>query len=237
MKKLLAALMTLALLLSCCALACAEEITPAAYASYAVTAPVIDGEIDEIWNNSERIWTYGKYEEGKNMAYGYVKILWDEGHLYFLAVVTDPTLANLRDINPANGVNFWGSETNCKEGDFQNPGDWHYFSNQAGRFYYYTGNTAVEEKGICAAKIAEDGAQYIVELQMPVLTEGLTLEEGHFIGFEVSIDDDMIGNNKRDVYVNWKGEGAYWSDVGALQNVLLTKDVTEHPDVPFEPAK
>lgn len=55
-----------------------------AQASYASTAPVIDGEIDDIWDTTERLWSYGDYNQATGQAYGSARLLWDEGNLYLL---------------------------------------------------------------------------------------------------------------------------------------------------------
>lgn len=61
--------------------------------------PVIDGEIDDIWNTAE--WTavdklYDTTRDTDSVCY--VKLLWDESHLYFLANIYDTTENERNDL-------------------------------------------------------------------------------------------------------------------------------------------
>ena len=90
MKKLLKTALPICLLLAVLAAAFAVGASAKTvdnsvyYGVYATTAPAIDGEIDEIWNNAPEM-AFGKASNG------YIKVMWDgttdKGTLYLLAVV------------------------------------------------------------------------------------------------------------------------------------------------------
>ena len=90
MKKILKTVLPLCLLLAVLATAFAFGASAKTvdnsvyYGVYAATAPTVDGEIDEIWNNAPEM-AFGKASNG------YIKVMWDgtteKGTLYLLAVV------------------------------------------------------------------------------------------------------------------------------------------------------
>ena len=61
-------------------------------AQYTATAPTIDGQLDDLWETTEKWYSNGHYNEATGQAYGYTSMLWDAGHLYLLAVVNDDTI-------------------------------------------------------------------------------------------------------------------------------------------------
>ena len=83
---------------------------------------------------------------------------------------------------------------------------------------------------------------YFVECAVPIQTEGLTLQAGHIIGFDVSVDDDFDGDNIRDEYSTWANLGQYWSKTCDLANIMLervdedTEDPAESETTPAGPS-
>lgn len=200
-------------------------------AYYAAEAPVIDGDIDEIWGTATAIHTL--FEMDLDYAYGYAKVLWREDALYFLAVVYDTTLNSISANSTTNLVNFWVSETKSEENAYGVlPGDWYLPVNQAGHSYTYAG-LSMEGRATYQAKVYPDldgNPGYVVEAMVKTQTESHTYEEGQFIGFCISIDDDADGDNIRDSYCNTQGSGAYWSNPSVLVKMELraAEVVCEH---------
>lgn len=61
--------------------------------------PVIDGEIDEVWNTAEWTAVDKTYDTTRDTdSVCYVKVLWDESHLYFLANIYDTTENERNDL-------------------------------------------------------------------------------------------------------------------------------------------
>lgn len=236
MKKRILIILMLVLALNCFAIpafAWEDTETIHGYASYTDTAPVIDGKTDAVWQTTQAVFTRENYTEGE--AYAAFKILWDETHLYFYAKVYDETISCCGEESITNGINFWVSETNSNLETYLNlPGDWHVFCNQNAASGYYTGNASITEKSVRATEI-HDG-YYIVECAVPVQTEGLTFQNGHIIGFDVSVDDDFDGDNIRDDYSTWANLGSYWSKTKDLANIMLDGKVEDTTEEPTEPA-
>ncbi|MBQ9482140.1 MAG: hypothetical protein IJU84_08255 [Clostridia bacterium] len=211
-------------------------------AKYVSAAPTIDGDIDDVWKTAGRIYTYG-HNEYVNQATGYVSALWDEGNLYFLAVVYD------NDITEKDMCNLWINEDYSKTGWVEreqttdnelvtggtirtkypaNSSDGAYCLciNPLGRLNYYAGydmskasGLDIKYKKLLTADEEEYG--YVLEVKIPVQTTGTRYSENDEIGFNVSVDDYVTGNPERVTYCNWINEGAYWSDPGVLQKITL----------------
>lgn len=119
MKKFLAMMIVMTLLLSCVAM-CANAQYGYTYTALKGT-PKIDGEIDGIWNDAKVVWTKVDHlndakNERRSDQLMQVKVLWDEEALYFLAQVTVSAedLADFADL-----FEVYISEANTKsEGDY-----------------------------------------------------------------------------------------------------------------------
>ncbi|MBQ3859824.1 MAG: hypothetical protein II779_04790, partial [Clostridia bacterium] len=210
----------------------AAPVDADATAAYAAKIPVIDGDIDDIWNTTEAMeaimyenqeWTVEDLVD-MGFATGYTKVLWREDTLYLLAVITDATMDSDAK-STTNGINFWVSETFSGNSDFnQAPGDWHIFCNADGGTNYYTGNKDVYNQAEMAAVRTSDG--YIVEAAVPVLTADFEYSAGHKIGYNISVDDDSDADNNRDTFTSWQDYSgrAYWSDPSTLNEVALVAE-------------
>lgn len=186
-------------------------------AAYATVKPVIDGQIDEIWEYTSKQVLPDEYD----ISNSYTKILWDESGLYLLAVVGDESITE-NDVDARNSVDFWVSEKNTKAmGYATDPGDWHFCKASDGHELYYTGNENVYEVAESAVVLTDTG--YIIELYVPYLSD-IKPQEGTVIGYTVSINDDFDGDGVRDGYVFWAHSDeneAYWENTSALIDVTL----------------
>lgn len=207
---------------------------------YAFEKPIIDGEIDECWDNIGRLFTDNNYREynlnpSRRMSKGSVSLMWDEDNLYLLGVVEDV------DIVEKDMISFWISETYIKPDEenliaySDNPSEGMYFilTNPNGLNPIYTDG---EGKPIDFPKTIEGyeckatvtGQKYVVEIKMPIQSD-IEWESGHLMGFDVSVDTYFSGEDKRgedqkgSMYCNWNGEGAYWSYANCLGSLVLVK--------------
>lgn len=221
-----------------------EKTTITEYeAKYVSAAPTIDGDIDDAWKTAGRIYTYG-HNEYVNQATGYVSALWDEGNLYFLAVVYD------NDITEKDMCNLWinedysktrwvereqttdneivtGGTIRTKYPANSSDGAYCLCINPFGRLTYYAGYDMSKASGLdikykkLLTADEEEYGYYVLEVKIPVQTTGKRYSENDEIGFNVSVDDYVTGNPERVTYCNWINEGAYWSDPGVLQKITL----------------
>lgn len=214
MKKLALILSALILVLSMSVFAADDGTT----AAYATVKPVIDGQIDEIWQYTSKQVLPDDYD----ISDSYTQILWDETGLYFLAAVGDTSITE-DDVDARNSVDLWISEKNTKsDGYASDPGDWHFCKSSDGHEIYYTGNSKVYD--VAERAVARTDKGYIVELYVPYLSD-IKAKEGTVIGYTVSINDDFDGDGVRDAYVYWTTSDlntAYWENTSALVDITLT---------------
>ncbi len=194
------------------------DLNTAFYAKYAEGNIVIDGEIDETWENAQKFYTKNNMEDDAQ-ATGYVSVMWTANGLYFLAKITDTTLAAL------DSVNFWVSEqwTDVEGGYSTNPADGKYAAiiTVDGNEKVYNDILQLKSQPNVEIGHAEWESGYIIEIYVPRLSAG-SFTEDSYIGFDVSIDDYSY-SEERDYCCSWHGEGHYWSNVAALYKLQLKK--------------
>ena len=221
MKKLASLLLALSMAVSLTVAISANATGEVSTASYATVAPVIDGQIDEIWNHTARQTIAVPDDFEYDITGGYTSLLWDETGYYLLAVVEDISLTE-NDQEARNSVDFWFSEANTKTDSFStDSGDWHFCKASDGTECYYTGNENVYKVAKSAVTTSEDG--YIVELYVPYLGAKAPAL-GAKIGYTVSFNDDTDNDGARDGYVYWsvtEDSDAYWEKTAALPDVEL----------------
>ena len=229
MKKLLTTAIAVAMILSLAVISFAADYK----AGYASELPVIDGEIDAIWENADKIETLysGDEWDPELCASGYAKILWTETNVYMLAVVKDETLPTFDD-GARNGVDMWMSELDTMTDNYDSDaGDWIYCLSSTGTEVHYTGNDLVYSASLTAIKLTDDG--YVMEITLPWMSKQ-EMSEGHVIGFTFAINDDADLDGERDTYcfsaIN-REDYSFWTKTLSLGHVELVKYVNE-PEAP-----
>lgn len=187
-------------------------------------APVIDGTVDEVWNDASQLYT----------SSGYASVLWNEDGLYYLATVWDSTMCS-KDM-----CAFWISEDyNLNKRWIE----WYYPSNEctydadgkSGAYYvqvFSNGDYNVSCNGsekYADVEIAvtrnERANEWIVEVYVPHMGENTLLKENSRVGFEFSIDDyDSIFDTRASTskwmsHHNWP----YRENYTALGKIILCK--------------
>ncbi len=221
MKKTLSIILATLTLAAMSTTVLADDTGLVSTAAKATVAPVIDGQIDEIWDYTEAQTVNTSASEGVEVSAAYTKILWDDTGLYFLAVVTDDSITE-KDADARNSVDFWISEKNTKTDGFDaDAGDWHFCKASDGTECYYTGNEKIYDVAESYVDLTADG--YVIEFYAPFLSD-ITPAVGTKIGYTVSVNDDVDGDGVRDGYSYWSvtaDDGAYWSNTKALCDVTL----------------
>lgn len=212
-------------------------------ASYASTAPLIDGVIDPIWETTE---TQNYVDVGDDWVEGdvtaYSKILWDETALYYLVVVTDTTRGPDLASQANDSINLWISETNTKADSFtEDVSDYMYLVASNGMTLKDFGDAAGIEYNpsvynISLVGFTQTSNGYIAEIKMPYLSK-ITPEPGYIFGYTFSVNDDSDGDAVRDAYChsardtdNGGSETWYWSKTAALGEVMLLAPVESNED-------
>jgi hypothetical protein len=176
--------------------------------------PVIDGQLtDSVWENANMLTIDDNVQE-----YGYVRVLWSESGLYFGAEVFDDTVCAI------DRINFWVAETAVAYDE-----NLSYTPDASlGRYYlcvtpyaqllqYGDGVWSPAIRTIATTRTTEG---YNVEVFIPKLSS-VNFKEGHMIGLDVSIDYFNSVEEERDFYVDWYGQGHYWSNPSALKAIEL----------------
>lgn len=179
--------------------------------------PVIDAEIDDIWETTEEITTETVVMGSLENAKAKVRVLWDENALYVLAIVTDPVL-NKDNANPWEQDSFeiFIDENNAKTSSYQDD-DAQYRVNYENFQSFGTGASAARFK--TAAKIIQGG--YIVEVAIQWKTIKPT--PGTIIGFDVQVND-ANARGQRVGILTWNDPvGNNWRDTSKFGNLKLVK--------------
>ncbi len=214
----------------------ARQVSYAAYVKKELK-PIIDGEIDEIWND------YGiKYKTNETAGVGgYSSVLWDETGYYFLAYVEDST------INESDACSFWVSEdyyTNQLFAEWYNDqGTAHYSTDGKDGTYYITVNAkgdisvsfGVENfKGQVGVEINEEYGYYVVEVYSPLMCDDFKLQDESRLGFEFTVDDytstDVFASTVKWGKLRW----AYWDNPTTLGKIKLVKSEEDIRDTALE---
>ena len=203
----------------------AEEPEPfqslSAVSSYGT--PVIDGEIDEIWDAVPET-SMINAAHGDHGASATFKTMWDEKALYVLMNVTDENL----DDTAANeyeqdSVEVFINESNEKN-DAYDDGDAQYRVNYKNVQSYGTGGSA--ENIVSATSETETG--YIVEMAISFQT--ITPENGTKIGFDAQVNDSH-GNGERNYILKWSDPtDNTWGNLEDIGTLELVKQEQEKPD-------
>lgn len=182
--------------------------------------PQIDGEIDDIWSTSRKSKT-DRYVESESetpadkSATAEFRCLWDEKHIYVLAVVTDAALS-------ASGEDDWQQDSveifidqNMARATSYDDDDGQYRVNCEGNISY---GQVPKEAMKAAAKKTETG--YIVEAAIEL--SAITAEKGNKIGFDVQVNDDSEGSGTRGAIMKWNDDtNESWQDVSRLGTLVF----------------
>lgn len=154
------------------------------YASYGT--PLIDGKVDEVWNDAAEL-QINRYQTAWNGANGTAKVLYDESNLYVLIRVSDTQL-DKKSANPweQDSVEVFVDEDNAKISFYQDD-DGQYRVN-------FENETSFNPTGIAdgfESATEVSGTNYTVEVKIPFRT--IKPISNMQIGFDVQINDGRDG--------------------------------------------
>ncbi len=175
--------------------------------------PVIDGTVDEIWNQAKeepvRVMTMAW--QG---ATGTVKTLWDEKNIYVLVRVKDKTLnTDNKNAYEQDSVELFLDENNDKS---------YYYQEDDGQFRVSCknmvtfGSNGKREGFQSSVKVTEEG--YLVEARIPLTT---TAEKGKVMGFDVQINDSNERGERISVAKFNDDSDNSWQSTARWGNLLL----------------
>ncbi|WP_424530342.1 endo-1,4-beta-xylanase [Sphaerisporangium viridialbum] len=173
--------------------------------------PVIDGVADAAWAKAPEIRT-ATWIQGTTGATATVRAMWDAGHLYVLARVTDPALSEVSP-NPweQDSVEIFADPGNGKTKGYDDD-DGQYRVSFSGK--QTVGGTfdafAVKDNLTSAAKIVPGG--YVVEASIRLPT--VTLAAGSLLGFDIQVNDATAAARTGAVTWNDASGQSYLSTAG-----------------------
>ncbi len=186
--------------------------------------PVIDGRADAIWADANEINT-DVWVMGTGGATAKVRTMWDEGHLYVYAIVSD-TLLSKASANPweEDSVEVFVDQNNAKTTSYESD-DGQYrvnFDNdQSFNPAALTGTLRSETFIIPEDQTLLMEGSYIVEAAITLTA--VMPQPGVLIGFDFQVNDDADGDGDRDSVAIWNDPtGQSWqntSRIGVLQFV------------------
>ncbi|TFE27507.1 endo-1,4-beta-xylanase [Cohnella luojiensis] len=158
--------------------------------------PVIDGERETAWNGTHELAT-DRWVTGISGSTAHVRTLWDEDHLYVLAVVTDSKLSN-------KSANAWEQDSVEIFIDSNNAKTTAYESDD-GQYRISIDNKQTVNpesmSGNLVSAVKRTDTGYIVEAS--IAWPGTAPKAGDTIGFDVQVNNDEDGDGLRDSVAIW----------------------------------
>ena len=191
--------------------------TDAAYGT-----PVLDGEIDSIWDNVNYNIVENCTVSGDKEYKGWFKVMWDENNLYVLARVYTTQFSNKGSAPQYDdSVDIYIDE-NCARNTSYAEDDYQVRVDYTGSA---TGNNYDTLKVKSGAKCLDDS--FIVEMGFPFKTQ--QLEENKTVGFEVLMTgSETLGLRYRTYLWNTK-QGWQWNNPNCFGTLNLKKSVDVRP--------
>ena len=181
--------------------------------------PVIDGEMDDIWNGTQEIAVNNPVSSGPVNASAAVRTMWDDEYLYVYAVVTDPVLDEAATAaHEQDSIEVFVSERNHRDASYID-GDGQYRVSFTNRQSFNASN--VSNDGFdSAAKIIDGG--YVIE--MAIKLYAVKPGEGNIVGFDVQVNDADGGRrNALAIWSDFTGMGyrdaSNWGELTLLSEL------------------
>jgi endo-1,4-beta-xylanase len=179
--------------------------------------PTIDGVEERTWKNATSIAT-GKFILGTSGSTAVVKTLWDSGHLYVFARVTDSLLSKASS-NPweQDSIEIFIDQNNGKTTEYEGDDAQYRVNFENTQSFGGAGSAA---KFVTATRIVEGG--YVVEAAIAL--DAIRPKPGLLIGFDAQVNNDELGDGMRASVATWNDEsGRAFQDpsrFGVLRLVL-----------------
>ncbi|MBR6386131.1 MAG: endo-1,4-beta-xylanase [Ruminococcus sp.] len=180
--------------------------------------PVIDGKIDDIWENAPVI-NVNNYSMGTDGATGVSRMLWDKRYIYILTEVKDPVLGkSSTNAYEQDTVEVFLDENNHKTSSYE--------SDDIQCRVNFDGEKTVTD-GLSTDKFKSSAVKtsdgYLVEMAIPSTLGGFI--SGQVVGFDVQVNDDGDNGGKRTGIANWFDlTGMGYTDTSGFGLLKLTGD-------------
>jgi len=178
--------------------------------------PLIDGEIDDIWQISPEVRIENQLTAWEG-ATGKVRILWDEGYVYALFEVKDSVL-NKQSSNAyeQDSVELFLDQNNDRTPAY-GPDDGQYRVNFDGETSF--GSIPDLQGFVSAANKTADG--YLVEMAIPLLK---TAKPGTIMGIDAQINDSNAQGIRQGIATLYDQSGDSWQSLINAGKLILVKE-------------
>lgn len=164
--------------------------------------PELDGEMDAIWANGQEQST-DVWVEGTSGSTAKFRTLWDEGHLYVYALVSDLLLSDASaNEYEEDSVEIFVDQNNAKTSTYEGD-DGQYrinFNNVRSASGHANANNFIS-----VTKIVYDQAHspvgYVVEAAIEL--DLISPKAQAAVGFDLQVNNDQEGDGQRNTVVNW----------------------------------
>jgi endo-1,4-beta-D-glucanase Y len=202
------------------------------------TTPVIDGAVDEVWNNAlivsgntlnNLVGTNG----GNNLS-GSFKALWDNNFLYILSTVTDNVKTNdSPEVYNDDAVEIYLDINNDKSTTYGSDDFQYSFGYNDGTIV--TANPSSRATSNIEYQMVATNNGYIFEAKIPWATLAASPIAGKQIGFDFMLNDDDNGG-ERDGKIAWNAStDDAWQNTSIFGTAMLSDIViSSYDDVVFE---
>ncbi|MDF2685661.1 MAG: hypothetical protein K0S55_842 [Clostridia bacterium] len=242
MKKTLAILITLAMVITFTFVFSAEEHTGQTDCVWGT--PDIDGVKEAVWDTAKKVDL--KISSTENIStYGSTWTLWDGQYLYVFAEVTDPLIdLDYRTVNPTYGEHEGDCVGVLVDYSYNRTAENNYREETEASMYagyinvapdnqvaYHIMMSKVDYKDKIATVAKKTAKGYDVEIKLP-LSIYKEFKAGDKIGIEYFINN-ANGNAARENFVNWEAYGNnswQWSDAMGTLTFLAAPAVAETPE-------
>lgn len=206
--------------------------------------PVIDGEIDAVWNTAPYIggpldsWNLLREHSAEPWlvtdTHAYVRILWSDNSLYLLAQVVDSAVGGTYSgdaIHNNDSMDVYIDQSNTKASKYADAGPGaHQFKMD------YTGKAAGTHAAEVQTEVKMTSYGYIFEAKVPWVAD-FTPSADSKIGFDFTINDNMDGGSIRQAIVCWSNwfedkKGSSWKDPRHFGEIALVDAYTDTITLP-----
>lgn len=169
------------------------------FAEAARGTPTIDGVEDRAWRHAKSIATE-KFVLGSAGSTAVVKTLWDSGHLYVFARVTDNLLSKA-SVNPweQDSVEIFVDQNNGKTFSYEADDAQYRVNFENTQSFGGAGSAA---KFTTATRVVDGG--YVVEAAIAL--DAIEARSGLLLGFDFQVNNDELGDGVRTSVATWSDE-------------------------------
>jgi cytochrome c len=196
----------------------------------ALVPPVIDGEVDAVWQAAPArtldVLASGERDDLDDLS-AQVQALYDVDHLYVLFQVADDLARNDSTLSFQDDAVEVYVDGLCERASFYDGNDVQYVFGRGDERFWVTDELNERHPGVAFRSVEVEGG-YRVEIAVPWINLGAEASPDARIGIEFHVDDDDDGR-EADGALAWHRVGESWSDPSLFAVARLGSALSEAP--------